>query len=171
MKTTKRRLRAPFPFEVPFLFLEKRDAYRWTMPLRPRDLRGRYRSGPRLGLPLHGLPVADRIALSGHADLFRRANQDHGRLAENLQQDRRQRSPASSALLRGMRLAALHQWRGRSGRLGNPLGRHPAARPDQAGAPDLVPFGGALDQRSGGIARTARRLRRGATLHLTAGGG
>jgi hypothetical protein len=51
-----------------------------------------------------------------------------------------------------------HQRRRWSGRLGNSLGQYPPARPAQAEAANLVPIRGAMDQRSGGIARPTSRL-------------
>jgi len=54
----------------------------------------------------------------------------------------------------------LRQRRGRGGQLGHPLGLYPPARPVQAGAANLVPLRGALDQRYQGFAGTAGRLMR-----------
>src|SRR5260370_10071719 len=104
----KRRLRAPFFLRVR-VATEWSDENRRAMPLRPRELSGRHRSGADIDLSLHGLPDADRIALSGDGDLRRRTRPHDGADAKDLRQDRRQRPDAFSAFLRTMRCTLGYQ--------------------------------------------------------------
>src|SRR5712671_6591763 len=130
------------------------------MPLWPRDLSGRHRSGAGVDLSLHGLSDAYRLALPGDGDLLGRANPDDGSGRENLRQDGRQRPDTLSALLRRMRFPAFYERRGwRPRRLGYSLGQHSSARPAQADAADMVPVRGTLDQRPRRAAWPAWRLR------------
>ncbi|CCE05951.1 hypothetical protein BRAS3843_1500057 [Bradyrhizobium sp. STM 3843] len=59
---------------------------------------------------------------------------------------RRQWPAAAAALLRRLRCTAVHERRGRSGRLGHSLGQHPPARPAQAPPPEMVPLRRPLDR-------------------------
>jgi hypothetical protein len=77
------------------------------------NLRGRGRSGDSQGLPLHGLPKADRHGVSHqHRQSAGDVSADE-RVAEDLRQDCREREQAGARVLPGVRHADLfHRARG-----------------------------------------------------------